>query len=35
MGKDKRSSGTYRIAYRWEGGGLFGGHSIRLISLSR
>ena len=35
MGKDKRAAGTYRIAYRWEGGGLFGGRSIRLISLSR
>jgi hypothetical protein len=35
MGKDKGASGTYRITYRWEGGGLFGGRSLRLISLSR
>lgn len=35
MGKDKRAGGTYRITYRWEGGGLFGGRSLRLISLSR
>jgi hypothetical protein len=35
MGKDKRASGTYRISYRWEGGGLFGGRSLHLISLSR
>jgi len=35
MGKDKRASGTYRLSYRWEGGGLFGGRSLRLISLSR
>jgi hypothetical protein len=35
MGKDKSASGTYRISYRWEGGGLFGGRSLHLISLSR
>ena len=35
MGKDKSSVGTYRISYRWEGGGLFGGRSLHLISLSR
>jgi hypothetical protein len=35
MGKDKTSVGNYRLTYRWEGGGLFGGHSLRLISLSR
>lgn len=35
MGKDKRTAGTYRITYRWEGGGLFGGRSLRLISLGR
>jgi hypothetical protein len=35
MGKDKRASGTYRISYRWESGGLFGGRSLHLISLSR
>jgi hypothetical protein len=35
MGKDKTSSGTYVLRYRWEGGGLFGGRSLRLVSLSR
>jgi hypothetical protein len=35
MGKDKTSVGNYRLTYRWEGGGLFGGHSLRLVSLSR
>jgi hypothetical protein len=35
MGKDKKASGTYRLVYRWEGGGLFGGRSLRLVGLSR
>lgn len=35
MGKDKTSTSSYRLTYRWEGGGLFGGHSLRLVSLSR
>jgi hypothetical protein len=35
LGKDKRASGTYRLTYRWEGGGLFGGRSLRLVALSR
>ena len=34
-GADKRSVGNYRLTYRWEGGGLFGGHSLRLVSLNR
>ncbi len=34
-GTDKRATGNYRLTYRWEGGGLFGGHSLRLVSLSR
>lgn len=34
-GADKRSSGSYTLRYRWDGGGLFGGRSLRLISLSR
>lgn len=34
-GAEKRAGGTYRLTYRWEGGGLFGGHSLRLVSLSR
>ncbi|MEO7278153.1 MAG: hypothetical protein ABIW33_09050 [Sphingomicrobium sp.] len=35
MGQERTSSRTYRLAYRWDGGGLFGGHSVRLTSLSR
>ena len=34
-GADKMASGNYRLSYRWEGGGLFGGHSLRLVSLTR
>lgn len=35
MGKDRRGGGNYLLRYRWEGGGLFGGRSLRLLSLSR
>jgi len=35
MGKDRHGGGTYVLRYRWEGGGLFGGRSLRLVSLSR
>ena len=35
MGADRRGGGTYILRYRWEGGGLFGGRSLRLVSLSR
>lgn len=35
MGKDRRSSGRYTLRYRWQGGGLFGGRSLRLVGLSR
>jgi hypothetical protein len=35
MGADRRDGGTYVLRYRWEGGGLFGGRSVRLIALSR
>ena len=35
MGKDRRGGGTYVLRYRWEGGGLFGGRSLRLLGLSR
>jgi hypothetical protein len=35
MGKDRRGGGNYVLRYRWEGGGLFGGRSLRLVSLSR
>ena len=31
----RHASGNYTLAYRWEGGGLFGGQSLRLVSLSR
>lgn len=34
-GKDRRGGGNYMLRYRWEGGGLFGGRSLRLVSLSR
>ena len=34
-GTDRRSSGRYSLRYRWEGGGLFGGRSVRLVGLSR
>lgn len=35
MGTDKSASGNYVLRYKWEGGGLFGGRSIHLVSLSR
>jgi hypothetical protein len=34
-GTDRRSSGNYLIRYRWEGGGLFGGRSLKLTGFSR
>ena len=34
-GEMRHASGKYVLAYRWEGGGLFGGHSLRLTGLSR
>ena len=34
-GADGRSSGAYVITYRWEGGGLLGGRSLRIVSFSR
>jgi len=34
-GADRRASGTYVLRYKWEGGGLFGGRSVRLIGLAR
>ena len=30
----KRGGGRYRIAYRWDNGGLFGGDKLRLTGLS-
>jgi hypothetical protein len=35
MGKDRKSSGTYTLRYQWKSGGLFGGRSLHLVSLSR
>jgi hypothetical protein len=35
MGQERRSTGSYTLRYRWEGGGLFGGRSLRLAGLSR
>jgi hypothetical protein len=34
-GANKSATGSYVIAYRWEGGGLFGGRSLRFVSFSR
>jgi hypothetical protein len=34
-GADKSATGSYVISYRWDGGGLFGGRSLRIIGLSR
>jgi len=34
-GVDHRGVGTYALRYKWEGGGLFGGRSVRLVGLSR
>jgi hypothetical protein len=35
MGAERRGGGSYVLRYRWEGGGLFGGRSLRLTGLSR
>jgi len=35
MGKDRQGSGSYVLRYRWEGGGLFGGRSLRLTGFGR
>jgi hypothetical protein len=34
-GADRRGGGSYVLRYRWEGGGLFGGRSLKLVGLSR
>ena len=34
-GADRRGGGSYVLRHKWEGGGLFGGRSLRLVSLSR
>jgi hypothetical protein len=35
MGKDRRGGGGYVLRYRWEGGGLFGGRSLKLTGFGR
>jgi len=35
MGKDRQASASYTLRYMWKGGGLFGGRSLHLVSLSR
>jgi hypothetical protein len=34
-GADRRGGGNYVLRYKWQGGGLFGGRSINLLSLSK
>jgi len=34
-GADKTATGSYVISYKWEGGGLLGGKSLRLVGFSR
>lgn len=34
-GVDRRGDGNYVLRYKWEGGGLFGGRSLRLVGFSR
>jgi hypothetical protein len=34
-GKDRTAAGNYALRYQWKGGGLFGGRSLHLVSLSR
>ena len=34
-GKEKTASGSYTLRYTWKGGGLFGGRSLHLVSLSK
>ena len=34
-GKDRRGGGTYVVRYRWDGGGLFGGRSLKLTGFGR
>jgi hypothetical protein len=35
MGKDRTATDRYTLRYRWEGGGLFGGRSLKVTGLSR
>jgi hypothetical protein len=34
-GSDRRGGGGYVLRYRWDGGGLFGGRSLKLTGLGR
>jgi hypothetical protein len=34
-GTDRHGGGDYVLRYKWEGGGLLGGRSLRLVGLSR
>ena len=34
-GADKSASGSYIIRYKWEGGGLFGGRSLRFTGMAK
>jgi hypothetical protein len=34
-GADKSATGSYVISYRWDGGRLFGGRSLRLLGFTR
>ena len=34
-GADRTAGGRYMLTYRWESGGFLGGHSLRLVDLSR
>mgnify|MGYP006146201005 CR=1 FL=1 len=34
-GADKSATGSYVISYRWEGGGLLGGRSLRFNGFTR
>jgi hypothetical protein len=34
-GADKTAAGAYAVTYRWEGGGLLGGRSLRLTGFSK
>ena len=34
-GADRRGGGNYVLRYKWEGGGLFGGRSLRLVAFSK
>lgn len=34
-GNERKGGGGYVLRYKWEGGGLFGGRSLKLVGLSR